>query len=436
MTSGQELYRRARELIPGGTQLLSKRPEMALPEQWPAYYASASGVEVVDLTGRKFIDMSYMGIGANVLGYCDAEVDKAVLRAIQAGSMSTLNCPEEVALAELLIQLHPWADNVRYARCGGEAMAVAVRIARAASGRDKIAFCGYHGWSDWYLAANITEGNALGEHLLSGLEPAGVPRNLRNTAFPFRYNKIEELRAIVAEHGPQLGVIVMEPTRGEDPAPGFIEEIRDIATKNGCVLIFDEVSSGFRIANGGAHLGFSVQPDVAVFAKALGNGYPMSAIIGRKSVMQAAQSSFISSTYWTERIGPTAAIAMIEKFVRENVSAHLVKIGKAIQNGWLDAGIAAGLNVHVGGMAPLSHFHFEDEQAQAMRTLFTQEMLARGFLATAGFYSSYAHNDQHVSNYLSNVREVFALIAAARAENRVEALLTGPVAHSGFQRLA
>ena len=159
--SGQDLYRKARKLIPGGTQLLSKRPEMLLPEQWPSYFAKAQGVQVWDLDGRKYIDMSYMGIGSCILGYADPDVDKAVHAAVDAGSMTTLNCPEEVELAELLCELHPWASMVRYARCGGEAMAVAVRVARAATGREKVAFCGYHGWHDWYLAANLGDSAAL-----------------------------------------------------------------------------------------------------------------------------------------------------------------------------------------------------------------------------------------------------------------------------------
>jgi glutamate-1-semialdehyde 2,1-aminomutase len=179
--TGQRLYEKARTLIPGGTQLLSKRPEMFLPGQWPSYYSRAKGVEVWDLDGKSYLDMSYNGIGACLLGAADADVDEAVKKAIDAGSMSTLNCPEEVELTELLCELHPWAEMVRYARSGGEAMAVAVRIARASTGRDKIAFCGYHGWHDWYLAANLKEPNALGDHLLAGLDPAGVPQGLLGT---------------------------------------------------------------------------------------------------------------------------------------------------------------------------------------------------------------------------------------------------------------
>src|SRR6266849_4383334 len=194
---GQALYRRAKQLIPGGTQLVSKRAELYLPDQWPSYYASARGVEVTDLDGNTYIDMSMMGIGACVLGYADPEVDGAVKAAIDAGSASTLNAPEEVELAELLCELHPWADMVRFARAGGEAMMIAVRIARARTRRDKIAFSGYHGWGDWYLAANLADEDALDGQLMPGLDPAGVPRGLKGTALPFHYNRLDELKAIV-----------------------------------------------------------------------------------------------------------------------------------------------------------------------------------------------------------------------------------------------
>ncbi|MGH9345269.1 MAG: aminotransferase class III-fold pyridoxal phosphate-dependent enzyme, partial [Terriglobia bacterium] len=321
--TGPKLYEKARLRIPGGTQLLSKRPEMLLPEHWPAYYSRAQGAEIWDLDGRKYVDMCYSGIGSCVLGYADADVNEAVLAAIHSGSMATLNCPEEVELADLLCELHPWAEMVRYARGGGEAMAVAVRIARTHTRREKVAFCGYHGWHDWYLAANLSAQGALDLHLLPGLEPAGVPTCLAGTAAPFHYNRLDQLQNIVSESPRELAAIVMEPIRSQEPAPGFLESVRGLADECGAVLIFDEVTAGFRLNTGGAHLRYGVTPDIAVFAKAISNGYPMAAVIGKGSVMQAAQESFISSTYWTERIGPAAALATIRKHRRCDVSKQL-----------------------------------------------------------------------------------------------------------------
>ena len=433
---GQSLYRKAKLRIPGGTQLFSKRPELFLPEQWPSYYHKAKGVEVWDLDNNKYVDMSYMGLGACILGYSDPDVDKAVRAAIDSGSMCTLNCPEEVELADLLCELHPWAEMVRYARTGGEAMAIAVRIARAKTRKDEIAFCGYHGWHDWYLAANLGEEDALDGHLLPGLKPAGVPRSLRNTAFAFHYNKINELKAIVSRHRDDIAAIVMEPIRNYEPEPGFLEEVREIATSIRATLIFDEVSSGWRMTTGGVHLLYGVTPDIAVFSKAISNGYPMAAIIGIGDVMQAAQDSFISSTYWTERIGPVAALATIRKHRRCNVAEHLIGIGKRVQSEWRSVAERYGQRISISGIPPLAHFSFEYENGQAIQTLFTQEMLQRGFLATNAFYGSYAHQNHHVESYLKALDVSFALIAKAITKNEVEKLLKGPIAHSGFCRLA
>jgi glutamate-1-semialdehyde 2,1-aminomutase len=356
--------------------------------------------------------------------------------AIDCGSMATLNCREEVDLAELLCDLHPWAEMVRYARCGGEAMAIAVRIARARNGREKVAFCGYHGWHDWYLAANLGSESALDGHLLPGLEPAGVPRSLAGTALAFHYNCASELEDIVRAHGPDLAAIVMEPIRSHEPVPGFLERDRELADRAGAVLVFDEVTAAWRMNTGGAHLRYSVTPDVAVFAKAISNGYPMAAIIGRSEVMQAAQDSFISSTYWTERIGPTAALATIRKYQRCSVWQHLIQAGNRIQTGWREAAERAGLPISISGIPPLAHFVFETPGAQALKTLFTQRMLERGFLATNAYYATVAHSVENIIEYLSATGDVFHELADAVHRGTVEKLLKGPVAHAGFYRLS
>jgi glutamate-1-semialdehyde 2,1-aminomutase len=434
--TGQRLYRAAKQRIPGGTQLLSKRPEMFLPEQWPAYYSRAAGADVWDLDGRRYVDMSYSGIGSCVLGFADPDVNAAVQRAVADGSMATLNCPEEVELADLLCELHPWADMVRYTRSGGEAMAVAVRIARAATGRDHVAFCGYHGWHDWYLAANLASDRALDGHLLPGLDPAGVPRGLTGTALPFRYNQLDELETIIADHGDDIAAIVMEPTRGEPPAAGFLAGVRALADRIGAVLVADEITAAFRLNTGGAHLLLGLEPDIAVFAKAMSNGFPMAAIIGRTAVMEASQGSFISSTYWTDRIGPTAALATIRKHRDEGVHEYLVRTGQRVKQVWTEEGARAGLTVHVSGMDPLAHFGFDLPEPAPAHTLFTQLMLDRGFLASKAFYATFAHSDEHVDGFRAAVAESFQVLAAALRDDSVAAMLRGPLAHNGFRRLA
>lgn len=433
---GVELWEKAKKIIPGGGQLLSKRSEMFLPGFWPSYYASANGIEISDLDGNTYLDFSLMGVGTCILGYADPDVNKAVKEAIDSGSMSTLNAPEEVELAELLCDIHPWAKMVRYARTGGEAMAIAVRIARAYTGRDKIAFCGYHGWSDWYLSANLAHGHNLDSHLLLGLEPAGVPKGLRDTATPFHYNNIDELKKIVAEHKNEIGVIVMEPFKLKEPEDDFLVKVREIADSIGAVLIFDEISIGWRVCVGGVHLLYKVNPDIAVFSKAISNGYPMSAILGTKEVMQAAQNSFISSTYWTEKNGPVAALATINKLKKFNVPQHLKRIGELIKNGLQNLAEKYQLDVKAAGHPSLIVLSFNyNEDNQAIKTLFTQEMLRRGFLASTTIYVSFAHQEEHVKKYLSAVEEVFALIREAIKNGTVKKLIQGQIAHAGFQRL-
>jgi glutamate-1-semialdehyde aminotransferase len=433
---GQELYKKAKKLIPGGTQLLSKRPEMFLPEYWPSYYSKAMGVEVFDLEGNRYIDMSIMGVGACVLGYANPDVDRAVKEAIDSGSMCTLNAPEEVALAELLCELHPWAQMVRYGRSGGEAMSIAVRIARAHTKKDVIAFCGYHGWTDWYLAANLGDNEALDGHLMPGLNPAGVPRGLTGTALPFHYNAINELQAIIQAHRDQIAAIVMEPQRDHAPKPGFLEAVRDIATEIGAVLIFDEITTGFRMCAGGIHLLHGVNPDIAVFAKAMANGYPMAAVIGTEDVMQAAQSTFISSTNWTERTGPAAALATIRKYRRENVATHLIQIGTMVIEGWQKVAIESNLKLHTDAAIPsLAHFSLPCPDELPLTTLFTQLMLKRGYLAFHQFKPSFAHKENHVLDYLMKVSEVFPIIKEASDKGNAAELLEGPPARRGFYRL-
>lgn len=433
---GQLLWKKAKKIIPGGNQFLSKRSEMFLPEGWPSYYTKAKGVEVWDLDGNKFIDMSIMGVGSSLLGYADPDVNKAVKKAVDNGVVSTLNAPEEVELAEMLCKIHPWAKMVKYARSGGEAMAVSIRIARAFSGKDKIAFCGYHGWTDWYLSANLSDDKNLDGHLLPGLEPRGVPRGLKGTLFPFHYNHIEELEDIVENHGKELGVIVLEPMKNGEPKDDFLKKVRAIADKMGAVLIFDEVSIGWKMNFGGSHLLYGVSPDIAVFAKAISNGFAMAAIIGTQEVMQAAQTTFISSTNWTERLGPVAALATLKKMKRLNVAKKLQIIGDKVKKIWSDKAKKNGLSITTGGLPPFSNFTFTyGDKHQALKTLFIQEMLQRGFLASNMVFASYAHTDAILKKYETAVDEVFKILKKALDTNTVEKRLKGPVAHTGFARL-
>lgn len=430
------LQRRAEERIPGMTQLLSKRPDRFSRGVWPGYYSKAQGAHVWDLDGNKYLDMSIGGIGATVLGYADPDVDNAVREAIGKGVASSLNCPEEVELADLLCELHPWADQVRYARSGGEAMTIAVRIARAKTGRSKIAFCGYHGWHDWYLAANLQQGTALDGHLIGGLAPTGVPRELTGTAVPFRMNSLEDFSNAISQCGEDLAAVVMEPLRNFAPDPEFMKTVRKAVDKAGAVLIIDEISAGLRYNTGGAHLIMHpVEPDMAVFSKALGNGYNISAIIGRRSVMEAAQSTFISSTNWTDRVGPAAALTTLKKHAKYKVYEHLVALGEAVQKGWSEAAENAGLPIEISGMKPMSHFRIPGPDWGYVKAYFVQEMLKKGFLASDLFYSMYAHTKDDVERYLCAVGEVFEDISNQLSKGTIHKNIQGEPAMMGFERL-
>ena len=431
--TGQKLWKRAKQVIPGGNMLLSKRAEMFLPEQWPAYFSKAKGCKVWDLDGNEYIDMCIMGIGTNILGYGHSEVDAAVQQAVSAGNMSTFNCPEEVYLAEKLIELHPWAHMARLARSGGEANALAIRIARAATGKDKVAICGYHGWHDWYLSVNLGDDAGLDGHLLPGLQPNGVPRNLKGTVFPFNYNNYAELEALVNTQ--DIGVIKMEVVRNMGPEDNFLHKVRKLATDRGIVLIFDECTSGFRETFGGLHKKYGVEPDMAMFGKALGNGYGITATIGKREVMEAAQTTFISSTFWTERIGPTAALKTLEVMGRIKSWDTVTQTGLSIRQGWQNLADKYGLKINHWGLAALTGFTFQSDNALAYKTFITQEMLAKSFLASNTVYVCIDHTPEVIAGYFEALDPIFAIIKQCEEGRDVMSLLKGPVCHGVFKRL-
>ena len=430
--AGQKLWKRAKRVIPGGNMFLSKRAELALPERWPAYFSRAKGCKVWDLDGREYVDMSLMGVGTNILGYGHPEVDSAVRRTIDAGNVSSLNCPEEVYLAERLIELHPWAEMVRLARTGGEANAIAIRIARAASARAKVAVCGYHGWQDWYLSANLGDAQRLADYFLPDIEPKGIPENLQGTVLPFHYNQFDELERLVNRE-PDVGVIMMEVSRNEAPADDFLQKIRKLATERSLVLIFDECTSGFRETFGGLHKKYGVEPDMAVFGKALGNGYAIAAIIGRREVMEAAQHTFISSTFWSERVGPTAALATINVMERIQPWEQITNTGTAIRRGWESLAHRYDLELSIEGLSALPTFKIKSPNALAYKTLIAQEMLAKGYLAANSVYVCIAHETSIIDRYFETIEPVFSLIQECEHGRDVMTLLKGPVCQAGFR---
>lgn len=431
---GQELYKKAKKMIPGGTSLLSKRPEQFLPGRWPSYYSKAKGCRVWDLDGNEYIDCCIMGVGTNTLGYAREEVDEAVIRAVKDSNFSTLNCPEEVYLAERLLEMEPWAGGVRYTRGGGEANSMCVRIARAYTGKDKVAICGYHGWHDWYVSVNLGDSDALAGHLLSGIPVAGVPRGLRGTSIPFHYNDFDEIERIV-RNTPDLAAVKMEVCRNFGPADGYLEHIRNLCNEYGVLLVFDECTSGFRETFGGLFHKYGVIPDMTIYSKTMGNGYAIAAVLGRKEIMDAAQGSWISSTFWTDRIGPTAALASLDVMKKENSWEKITAIGLENKRRWQALADKNGLKINQWGIPALAGFTFDSSNALAYKTYITQEMLKKGFLAATSMYACLAHTPEIINGYFEALEPIFADIRDFEDGKDVMKALEGPVCQSGFKRL-
>ena len=405
--NGVNLYNYAKTIIPGGTTLFSKRSELHLPNKWPAYFTKAKKINIWDLKGDKYLDM-FCAVGTSVLGYGNAKVTNSILKNINKGNMTTLSCPEEVYLSKQLINHHSWADMVKYTRAGGEANALAVRIARSNTSKKNIAFCGYHGWHDWYLSANINSKKNLDQHLMSGLNYDGIPENLKNTSFPFPYNNFEYLEKLINKK--KIGIIKMEVMRNIEPKNNYLQKIRKICNKKKIILIFDECTSGYRENMGGIHLKFKVNPDIAIFGKALGSGYAINAIIGKRNIMKKAENTFISSTFWGERIGYTAALSSISEFKRLNAFKQIEKNGKMIKSVWFDLSQKYNIPINIMGTNAIPSFEFIKNHSER-KTFLTQEMLKNKILATNMIYVTIFHNKNNIKKYVKILNDIFADIS-------------------------
>lgn len=432
-----ELYERALALIPGGTQLISRRPTRYACGVSPVYAQRAKGARFWDVDGHEYIDW-VSGIGAIILGYADPVVDAAVCEQIAAGNTFSVNHELEIELAEELVQTIPCAEMVRYAKGGGEACAIAVRIARGATGRDKVLFCGYHGWHDWYLAANLSAEGNLDAHLFSGIEPIGVPRALAGTAIPFPYGDLAALGTLLDAHRRQVAAILMEPLRSEQPPPGYLEGVARLARQHDVILIFDEVSTGFRLSAGGAQSYVGVTPDMAVFAKSISNGYPMAAVVGKRAVMEHAARMFISSTYWSDVVGLRAALTTLREIRRRNVPSYVQALGEELKSRLNEAAREAGLNVACGGLSvhPALRFQTDDALMQAkLSTLYIQEMAKRGCHGYTSFYLNGAQGAAELDQTAAAARETFAILERGWREGSLDELLETDLRQESFRRL-
>ncbi len=431
--TGQKLYSKAKKVILGGNMLLSKRPEMTLPNLWPSYYSKSKKIFVWDLDNKKYIDMICF-VGQNILGYANQAVDKFVLKNAAKGNMTSLNCPEEVILAKKLIKLHPWAKMAKFARSGGEANALSIRIARAATKKDHIAICGYHGWHDWYLSVNLSGKNKLNDHILPGLLPDGVPKNLKNTAHPFNYGDFKQLRKISKKY--KLAAIKMEVGRNSLPNYNFLKKVRKFATQKNIVLIFDECTSGFRRNLGGLHMTQKVYPDMCMFGKALGNGYAITAVIGKRNIMNKAKNSFISSTFWTERIGFLAGIRTLDIMKKTKSWKKIINNGKYLSEKIKELAIKYKLKINVGGIESITYYSFNSKKNLKYKTYISQEMLKKGYLASNITYLTIFHTKSVIDKFIKNLDPIFSKISVfEKNKKNVDNFLKGPVCHATFKRL-
>ncbi len=422
----------AKKTILGGNSLISKRPELHLPVYWPTYYKKAKGCFVWDLKGKKYIDMIF-AVGQNTLGYANSEIDKKIINALRKGNMTSLNCLEELELAQRLLKIHKWAGMAKFARSGAEASSIAIRIARSVNNNDSIAVCGYHGWHDWYLSMNLKSKNSLNDHLLPGLNPIGVPKYLKNKVHPFSMNDFKGFKDLYSKY--KIGIAIIEIARTSMPNVEFLKKVRKFCNKNKIILIFDECTSAFRINFGGIHLITKVNPDIATFGKALGNGYAISAIIGKKNIMTQAKGSFISSTFWSERIGYVAANETL-KFMQKKKSQNLIKKnGSYIQKKLKQISKEYKVPIIVNDMKGITSFVFKNNH-QKLKTFMTQEMLKFGFLASNVTYVSIEHNKKIVDKYIYYLSKVFKKIYLLQSKKFKHPFLEGPVSASHFKRLS
>ncbi|MCY2963550.1 MAG: aminotransferase class III-fold pyridoxal phosphate-dependent enzyme [Planctomycetota bacterium] len=431
------LYARALELIPGGTQLVSRRPTRFANGVSPVYAVRGKGARIWDLDGNEYIDWA-TGILAIILGYCDPVVDEAVVEQIHRGVNFSINNDVEVELAEELIKTIPCAEMVRYTKGGGDACTVAVRIARGATGRDKILFCGYHGWHDWYLAANLGADAALNAHLFPGIEPIGVPKALAGTSIPFPYDDIPALEALLEEHRGEVAAVMMEPFRSELPPAGYLDEVARLAKQAGAVLIFDEVSTGLRFGMGGAQQFAGVVPDMAVYAKSMSNGYAFGAVVGKRAVMEQAGRMFISSTYWSDAIGLRAALTTIRELRRRKVAEQIADFGRRLQSAVNSVAIETGCPVRCAGLIQYPQLQFQcDDSALKSQivTLYIQEMARRGCHGYASFGLNAAQGEAEFEQTLTAVREVFQLITRALEKKILHEVLQATPQQEVFRRL-
>ncbi len=424
-------WKQAIKIIPGGNMLYSKRAEAFLPNYWPTYFSKTKGAYIWDKDGNKFLDMIF-AVGTNVLGYNNLNIERDIVKVIRSGNMSTLNCYEEIELTKELLKIDNWAGMVKYARTGAEANSISVRIARAAQkNKPNIAVCGYHGWHDWFLSSNLSNRNNLNYHLTKNVKIAGVNPKLKNTTFLFRFNDLERLEYLIKNK--KIGIIKMEVTRNVKPSINFFKKVKNICNKNNIILIFDECTSGFRETLGGIFHKYKIIPDIVTYGKAIGNGYALTAVVAKKKFLRHAENSFISSTFWSERIGFAAALSTIKYMRNKKTYITIKNIGKNIKLRWSQIAKKYNIKIQISGIDPIPLFKFEKSN-QMYKTYLTQEMLKKNILASNMIYVSMVHNKKILNKYFKVLDSIFKEISTLKS-HQIKSKIKGDIAHSEINRL-
>jgi len=424
-----KLWEKALKIIPNGNMLFSKRPDMFLPSYWPSYFKSSKGCFVWDKNNKKYLDMIF-AVGTNTLGYANKFVDNKVSKAIKSGNMTSLNCVEEYQLAKELLKIDQWAGMVKFARSGGEANVIAIRIARSfKKKKTNVAVCGYHGWHDWYLSVNLKSKKNLDKHLNKNVPLGGVSTQLKGTSYSFEYNNLERLEYLLKKKN--IGIIKMEVERNVKPKDDFLIKVCKLSKKYKTVLIFDECTSGFRQNYGGIYKNYNLSPDMVTYGKAIGNGYALTAIVGKKKIMKCAEQSFISSTFWSERIGFVAGLATLEYMKKYKTWEKINTTGEYIKKEWLRLSNKYNLNLNIFGTSGIPQFTFSKKNL-IYKTYLTQEMLKKNILASNTIYVSISHTKPILKYYFLCLERVFKDISK---KNITRKSVKGKIAFNTFKRL-
>ena len=423
----------AKKYIHTGNMLLSKKPDQFLPGGWPVFYKKAQGCYFWDKYNDKYIDFSLMGVGTNIMDYSNKSINHQLKKILDFSNVSTLNSEYDLKLSQKLISMHPWASKSMFARTGAEANAVALRIARAYSNKDEVAICGYHGWHDWYLSSNLKNNKTLDQIHLPGLSTIGIPKKLEGLTHLFKYNDLNSLKRII-KNNENIGTIFMEVQRNEKPRNNFLKEVRKLADKYKLVLIFDECTSGFRETFGGLHKKYNMNPDIAVFGKSIANGIPLTAIIGKKDVMDKAKKSFISSTFWTDNLGPASALLTIQQMEKTKSWKIITTIGKKIKIKWKMLSNKYQIPIEISGLDSMPMFKFKSLKNQYYKSYITQEMLKQNFLASNIVYCCVEHS-KYIKVYFNHLDRIFKRIKEFENGKNITQYLDYPISKSGFGRL-